>query len=712
MIVAKGDHRRKREAVERLVADIARGAETDVVFTSLRVALERGWTSILKDVLMDAEKKKVAEIDRICARNYEGFIESVEEMLMMRGSAGKVTSMVHEINSEVSKNGEDLIEVLNELERIQKERVDTKKALEAAQHCQRIVSLVVHAKTQIQMDDHYGALSTIETIQAEKANVIVKNFASSLKNWVSDLIESLVGAAQREVDQWQAKLRQDCALLGETIMLNYVDMKVEYKALRNTFSSLSIQQIRKHASIFRLNYWAAADQFGLYSPYFLQQERTPAGLLLVNDLPDTFAPLHKAYFIISAVGDVKAFRIRCSDSRQRTVSSFIELASSSAAKNGLAAVFPLLMHQVCGFFVSECVARQIVDYETNSSWSELCALWERCWNDISKLTSLRSTTLKTTDEIIQCKEVLLLVMDTLSDETFGLKADPVLSTACVFLYRFKQLIQTKLESHCKTTLASAPNQPFFVASQFVYDSQIRAFQLHALEETSSSSSSSPVQASAGGKNSGNNSAKTLKTVNRKLDELEADIDATLRGPSSNSGSTLKEESFAGETFPFSSSVPTLLQFLYESTVDLFIFLHRNEYVLHRGDVVVQTVLEGILSFAKAMQSDLTRDGTATPLAKSCQISVDASVLQQACLLLYKRVIGNALAVYQWTDSSSDLNMATALKRVNKELTAVSNQAMDTIFENLGHKVDDLLSSLQYEDWEPQAYPLRKLFVVI
>lgn len=47
MIVAKGETRRKREAVEGLVSDIARGAEADVVYSSLRMALEKGWYIII-----------------------------------------------------------------------------------------------------------------------------------------------------------------------------------------------------------------------------------------------------------------------------------------------------------------------------------------------------------------------------------------------------------------------------------------------------------------------------------------------------------------------------------------------------------------------------------------------------------------------------------------------------------------------------------------
>eukprot|EP01031_Cornospumella_fuschlensis_P040816 gene40816-49781_t len=112
MAVAVGDQRRKKEAMELLVSEIAKGDEENVT-SSLRTAIERGWLGSFSDCLQEAKKKKDAEIDRICSRHYSDFLNSVNEMLKMQDSVKELKAEMAEVHESFHSTGGDLLGVLD-----------------------------------------------------------------------------------------------------------------------------------------------------------------------------------------------------------------------------------------------------------------------------------------------------------------------------------------------------------------------------------------------------------------------------------------------------------------------------------------------------------------------------------------------------------------------------------------------------------------------
>lgn len=50
----------------------------------LRLALERGWATRLPDLLAAFEKRKEREIEQLCSRYYNGYLDSVQQLVHMR----------------------------------------------------------------------------------------------------------------------------------------------------------------------------------------------------------------------------------------------------------------------------------------------------------------------------------------------------------------------------------------------------------------------------------------------------------------------------------------------------------------------------------------------------------------------------------------------------------------------------------------------------
>lgn len=197
-----GEQRRRREAMDLLVQEIAKG-EDENVSMAIRTALERGYAANFMESLVEARRKKEGEIDRICARHYSDFLSSVAEMLRMRGSASALTKLVSEVHRDFSDSGEDLIKVLTNLEEIQTEREQARVVLESTLRCKDLATLMVQAKTQIDAEDHYQAMRTLDKLQILQSSppALPRPMALCLERWLPQATMSLLKATRNEVRQ-------------------------------------------------------------------------------------------------------------------------------------------------------------------------------------------------------------------------------------------------------------------------------------------------------------------------------------------------------------------------------------------------------------------------------------------------------------------------------------------------------------------------------
>ena len=194
MAVAVGDQRRKKEAMESLIADITKGSE-QAVFPAIRGALERGWTFSFVDALSEAKAKKEAEIDRLCTRHYGGFLTSVQELLTMKGNAENLRELVTRTHNDFNSIG--------------------------VVHCSEVSRMMVEAQDQLDADDHYGALLSIDKLQTEQHNITVRPFLSAIQLWLPASINRLLDASRKEVSQWASNSQEKNLLLGITLLRKY-----------------------------------------------------------------------------------------------------------------------------------------------------------------------------------------------------------------------------------------------------------------------------------------------------------------------------------------------------------------------------------------------------------------------------------------------------------------------------------------------------------
>ena len=221
MAVAHGELRRKKEAMDLLVADIIKGGddhEESNVNSSLRSAIERGWLHSFMDNLKTAKRRKEGEIDRICSRHYGSFLRTTDEMLTMRGSAQHLTELVVELHDDLSSTGGQLVNELDKLHTIQTERQNIRDLMEMAVLCKRIAQLMDSFTQLIEHDDYYRAMRTIENIQKEAQKVTVRSLSVFLDGWLPVAGNKVLYGARTDANTCIEKNRSEVESIGREML--------------------------------------------------------------------------------------------------------------------------------------------------------------------------------------------------------------------------------------------------------------------------------------------------------------------------------------------------------------------------------------------------------------------------------------------------------------------------------------------------------------
>eukprot|EP01038_Epipyxis_sp_PR26KG_P011269 gene11269-15120_t len=770
MAVAVGEQRRKKEAMDMLVNEIIKGEDEGVVL-QVRVAIERGWLKNFKDSLNDAKKKKEAEIDRICYRHYGEFLGSVDELLKMRGSASHLTGLVSSVHKNLNTTGGELVQVLEDLNKIQTERVNTRQLLEATLHCKDVAELMVKTRAQIESDDHYGAMRTIETIQAELTNIAVKPMIKCLESWLPIAINKLLYGALTEAAAFLQVLRSKIDLIGRTVLLRQalISLQIDPKTTNRNRSTnndgssngksslrpstISLYYIHLHDHVFRLNKWYINnnnknDDFDRIVPEHFTSLPTSDGKELVDKLFSIMAPLHKVLHLYAILGNLSSYHEHYRNARETEFNRILKIAERKANQFGLVVAIPAYFENLVGFFTIESVARRCVEIsEGVFSYEELSNLWDRACAHIQELCTSLGMLATSPDEFLLVKEEILLLIETMSDEGYELKASTLYDVMRNLWDTFQTLQIGSLLKSCAGALENCAYQPLYVSNDEVFNSQIRAFRLDVIELNNEETYSRPLQSNNRSQlHQRDNKSMSIGTAAANLDALEEGLEIGLTSTISstipsqpdpndyyneqnddkitnnnkkpiirnnnnnnnsqnhNSRTNIISTSrvFMAQTFPFSAAVPILMKELHIIAVRFFIFLMKNNNYLNTSEYICKSMTNAIGAICKSLSHELTKDGSDTPLSKACQISIDVAAIVLAADHLWT-IIENGLVSYRFTEKL-DLILSTAINQSNAQLRLIINQAQDLIFELLSNKIEDLLGSLVFINFEPDVLP--------
>ncbi|KAF4518416.1 hypothetical protein B566_EDAN002069 [Ephemera danica] len=228
------------------------------------------------------------DIERMCNFHYQGFIDSIRELLQVRSQAHKLNSEVVQIDEELQSSAAALIERGEELCRARKTQYNMASAIESLSLCLPV--LTTYAKLQKQMEEkrYYPALKTLEQLEhMYLPRVATYRFAQQMRENIPKLRENIKEASMSELKDFLENIRKFSPKIGEVAMKHTVEQltrEVEVDLTANNTElddELSAQDLIDFSPVYRcLHIYSVLKSRDAFEDYYRKQRRKQAWLAL------------------------------------------------------------------------------------------------------------------------------------------------------------------------------------------------------------------------------------------------------------------------------------------------------------------------------------------------------------------------------------------------------------------------------------------------
>ncbi|XP_031556989.1 exocyst complex component 6B-like [Actinia tenebrosa] len=358
------------------------------------------------------------DIERMCNYHYQGFIESVNELLKVRGEARKLKIKVQDANEVLQDSGSELVKRCEELIQCRTVQRNISSAIEKLSLCLPVLEM--HAKLNDQMKNrrYYPALKTLEQLEHTYLPRIKKfRFADIMKDSIPRFREKIKEESMFDLRDFLENIRKDSEKLGSI-------------AMKQAF----------HRSNLTLSHGVGTRKKGD------DEELDQSALDLVD-----FSPVYRCLHIYTVVGEREYFEHYYR--KQRRKQARLVLQPNHGTIDESLAAYRAYFHQIVGFFVVEdTILHTTKGLVTRSTVDDL---WDMAASKIAAVMRTQSTYCKETSLLLQVKELIVWFCYTLSG--YGLNVNQIYDVLIEMRNLYNETLMKEWEGVLKGAVPSILN---------------------------------------------------------------------------------------------------------------------------------------------------------------------------------------------------------------------------------------------------------------
>lgn len=642
--------------------------EANDVSTVLRDAIERGWYKKIRTVLREFKSEKDTAIDKICHQHYGEFLGSVTELLSIRSLTSDLRDEIVSYNDEFFESARNLTDSLEEIENAAMSRDDAGALYRTASECHSLADLMYQARESISGKNFHSAVRTLKEIQHNKSKesrFLTQNVTS--KSWFPEISRQLLELETADVDAFLLEVRLDASVYGATLIRRFV-LNFQSKCIPQLKRMQSLKSLDSYTfstfyflrfgSAFNLNAWIESRDFDKIASLHFSQGIPSDGLEKLKTFFDKMGPLLHALHTFSLLGQCDTFFEHYREMRKTEIDKAIESAGKAAAKHGLSNTFPSLCSVIIGLFSIEtlfvrCISESDVLPPLSPFDSlEIARLWEDVCSRILKICQKNIASLVSPNDFLSLKEDILLLAEVVQDPALNLSPEPLFHIVESLWSTFEFIQQGALTGAVEKYLKENLCRQCKITTQSMLKSTVTCFGLDLVSMHLDNSSNSPYP----------------------------------------------------KLFAFSAALPFIIRELHLFVVRFFMYSYKCPNLSSKGEVVCKSVLSAFESIAQIYYNILKEDGVDTTVSKACQVSIDASCLASGSDALWA-TIEQLLSHFRWTESMN-LHLPRTIVSAKTCISKLATQSQEFMFELLGAKIDELLTSISLMDWKPSRRPVE------
>ncbi|XP_055377607.1 exocyst complex component 6 [Condylostylus longicornis] len=411
---------------------------------TFRSILEGNACDSLSEQLDSRIRSHDKDIERICNLYYQGFIESIRELLQVRSQAKHLNEEVLALDTDLQTASAGVLSKGKELVRARQIESNIANAINGLSNCLPVLECYTKLLEQVKEKRYYPALKTLESLENDLLpKVSSYRFAIQMKENVPKLKENIKKSSESDFREFLENIREFSPKIGEV-------------AMRHT------RQLQKR-------------NLSKIIEDFKNQDRTEyAGdeeELSVQDLID-FSPVYRCLHIYTVLNDKEYFE---KDYRQqRKDQAKLVLQPPQGMHDNLEA-YKTYIYSIVGFFVVEDHVKNTAgDVVTKSYLDEL---WTTSLTRIVNDLSMSSSSCTDPNILLRIKNLIMLSISTL--KSYGYSVNPLLEMLVGMRDHYNEVLLQRWVHVFREILDKGNFLPLEVEDQEEYDDVIERFPFHS-----------------------------------------------------------------------------------------------------------------------------------------------------------------------------------------------------------------------------------------
>ncbi|XP_039677507.1 exocyst complex component 6B isoform X3 [Perca fluviatilis] len=201
---------------ERILREIE-STDTNCIGPTLRSVYDGREHGLFMEKLDVRIRNHDREIEKMCNHHFQGFVDSITELLKVRGEAQKLKSQVTETNRRLQDDGKELMGSMEELQlcRVQQRNIAT--TIDKLTHCLPVLEMYSRLQEQMRAKRYYPALRTLEQLEhtcLPRAGQY--RFCSIMAENIPKLRTQIRDTAMTQLRDFLESIRKHSDKIGET----------------------------------------------------------------------------------------------------------------------------------------------------------------------------------------------------------------------------------------------------------------------------------------------------------------------------------------------------------------------------------------------------------------------------------------------------------------------------------------------------------------
>jgi len=369
---------------------------------TFRGVYESGQHELFLERLEERIKKHDKDIEKMCSHHYQGFIDSVRDLLRVRSEATQLKKEVESIDSEVRASSVKVISGAEKLVKARTTETNIAATIEALSLCLPVLQMFSKLSKQMRDKKYHPALKTLEQLeQSHLPRIANYRFSKQMREQIPLLRESIKDASMTDLKDFLENIRKYSPKMGEIAMRHTAEqLEMDVGGGRQT----QPQNPQPNPFTGEIEYEALSE-----STYDTEED------LSAPDLVD-FSPVYRCLHIYSVLGERETYQRYYR--KQRAQQSTLTLTPPNNMHEEIEG-YRTYFHGIVGFFVCE-------DHILNTGGGLVSKGYlEEVWGGATAkiVATLRTHSAYCTDAglMLKIKNLIMLFASTL--KTYGYNVD-------------------------------------------------------------------------------------------------------------------------------------------------------------------------------------------------------------------------------------------------------------------------------------------------